>query len=101
MHCLHPLTASIHCFPFLKFSLQHVLLFPDSSPAHVCSVPTAWMMSSFSSPVIVLLITLFCVLIVFEVLLMIRHRHSSAPTGLMPLSFFFTETSLHVRRVDM
>jgi len=60
---------------------------PDSSPAHVCSVPTACVMSSFGSPVIVLP--------------MIRHRHSPTPTGLMPLSFFFSGTSLHARRVDM
>ena len=40
---------------------------PDSSPAHVCSVPTACMMSSFSSPVIVLP--------------MIRRRHSPTPVA--------------------
>jgi len=44
---------------------------PDSSPAHVCTVCTSCMMSSFSSPVIVLP--------------MIRRRHSPTPTGLMPL----------------
>jgi len=60
---------------------------PDSSPAHVCSVSTACMMSSFSSSVIVLL--------------MIRCKHSPTPTGLMLLSFFFSGTSLHARRVDM
>ena len=51
---------------------------PDSTPAHVCSVPAAQMMSSFRSPVIVLP--------------MIRRRHSSTPTGLMPLSFFLSGT---------
>ena len=45
------------------------------------------MMSSFSSPVIVLS--------------MICCRHSSTPTGLMPLSFFFSGISLHIRRVNM
>ena len=54
---------------------------PDSRPAHVYSVPTAQMMSSFISPVIVLP--------------MICRKHSPPPTGLTPLSFFFTGTSLH------
>ena len=44
-------------------------------------------MSSFRSPVIVLL--------------MIHLRHSPTPTGLMPLSIFLSGTSLHARRVDM
>jgi len=45
------------------------------------------MMSSFSNPVIVLL--------------MIHRKHSPTPTGLMPVSFFFRGTSLHARRVDV
>ena len=60
---------------------------PDSSPAHVCSVPTARMISSFRSHVIVLP--------------MIRRKHLPIPTGLMPLSFFLSGTSLHARKVDM
>jgi len=57
MHCLHPsrpLTAGMHCFALCNFSLQHVLLLlcliPDLHNEHNCSVPSAWMMSSFSSP---------------------------------------------------
>ena len=60
---------------------------PDSSLAHVCSVPTAWMLSSFSSPVIVLP--------------MIRRKHSPTPAGPMPLSFYLSGISLHTRRVDI
>jgi len=46
---------------------------PDYSPAHVCSVFTAWMMSSFSNLVIASP--------------MIHCRHSPTPTGLMPCLF--------------
>ena len=60
---------------------------PDSSLANVLSVPAAKMMSSFSNLVIVLPV--------------ICHRRSPLPTGLMPLSFFFSGTCLHARRVDM
>ena len=48
---------------------------PDSSPAHVCSVPTACMMSSFS-PVIVLP--------------MIRHKHDS-PTHTSVITYIRTK----------
>ena len=60
---------------------------PDSRPAHICGVPTAWMMSSFGSPVIVLAL--------------IRRRHSPTATGLMLLSFFFRGISLHAGKIDM
>jgi len=60
---------------------------PDFSVAHICSVPAAQMLSSFNNIVIVLP--------------MLWRRHSPTPTGLMPLSFFFSGTSLHARRVDM
>ena len=60
---------------------------PDYSPAHVCSVPASRMMSSSSNLVIALP--------------MICRGHSPTPTGLMPLSFFFSGTSLHARRADM
>jgi len=58
---------------------------PDSSPIHVCSIPTV-QVSAFSSPVIVLP--------------MIRRRHSLTLTGLVPMSSFFNGTSLHARRID-
>ena len=89
------LSASTNSRHSLLFSSKRFLTayiaasMPDSSPAHVCSVsiPTACMMSSFSSPVIVLP--------------MIHRKHSPTPTGLMLLFFFFSGISLHARRVDM
>ena len=88
MHCLHPLTAGIHCFPLRNFSLWHVLLLLLCliPVPHVSSVSAAQMMPSVSSPVIVLP--------------MIRRRHTPTP-GLMLLSFYFNGTSRHTRRVDM
>jgi len=60
---------------------------PDSRLAYVNIIPAAQVVSSFNNLVIVLL--------------MFWRRNSPAPTGLMTLSFFFSGTSLHVRRVDM
>jgi len=67
-------------FPLRNFSLQHVLLLLCQIPVqhmYVVSDPAARMMSSFSSPVIVLP--------------MIRRKHLPTPTGIMPSSFSLVE----------
>ena len=72
---------------YLFFTVCIAASMPDSCPAHTCRVPTAWVMSSFGSPV--------------NVLALIRRRHSPTATGLMLLSFFVSGTSLHAGKVDM